>query len=127
MAAWLAGSGAAPAQEAGSLDIGGPFALVDHQGNAVTDRDFRGRFMLLFFGYANCPGVCPIGLRHMTEALDLLGAAGAAVAPCPPAVGVRGSGAEDVPEDARAAVEAEAAMPAVFAKAGRLGRAAAGI
>lgn len=81
MAAWLAGSGAAPAQEAGSLDIGGPFALVDQQGNAVTDRDFGGRFVLLFFGYANCPGVCPIGLRHMTEAFDLLGDKSGAVVP----------------------------------------------
>ncbi len=82
-AAWLAGSGAAPAQqtEPAPLDIGGFFALVDHKGNAVTDRDFRGRFLLLFFGYANCPGVCPIGLRHMTEAFDLLGAKQGAVAP----------------------------------------------
>ncbi len=79
-AASLTWSGAAPAQEA-ELDIGGPFALTDHQGNAVTDRDFRGRFLLLFFGYANCSSVCPIGLRHMTEALDLLGDKGAAVAP----------------------------------------------
>ncbi len=76
-AAWLAWSAAASAQEAQSeppqLDIGGPFALVDHKGNSVTDRDFRSRFLLLFFGYANCPGICPIGLRHMTEAFDLLG------------------------------------------------------
>ena len=63
------------------LDIGGPFALVDHKGNAVTDRDFRGRYLLLFFGYANCPGVCPIGLRAMTEAFDLLGPKRGAVLP----------------------------------------------
>ena len=63
------------------LDIGGRFALVDHKGNAVTDRDFRGRFLLLFFGYANCPGVCPIGLRALTEAFDLLGAKQGAVLP----------------------------------------------
>ncbi len=82
-AAWLAWSGATPAQQAEplALDIGGPFALIDHQGNAVTDRDFHGRFLLLFFGYANCPGVCPIGLRHMTEAVDLLGEKGGAVLP----------------------------------------------
>ena len=60
------------------LDIGGPFALIDHQGTPVTDRDFHGRFLLVFFGYANCPGVCPIGLHNMTEALDLLGAEQAA-------------------------------------------------
>ncbi len=79
-AAWLAASGPAPAQQA-ELDIGGPFSLVDHRGNAVTDRDFHGRFLLLFFGYANCSSICPIGLRHMTEALELLGDQGGAVVP----------------------------------------------
>ncbi len=79
-AALLAGSGAASAQQA-ELDIGGPFALIDHEGQAVTDRDFHGRYLLLFFGYANCTSVCPIGLRHMTEALDLLGESGAGVVP----------------------------------------------
>ncbi len=46
-AAVLAWGGAAPAQESTPLplDIGGPFALTDHQGRAVTDRDFRGRFL----------------------------------------------------------------------------------
>lgn len=72
---------AAPQAAPLPFDLGGPFALVDHSGNAVTDRDFRGRFLLLFFGYANCAGVCPIGLRTMTEALDLLGEKGDAVAP----------------------------------------------
>ncbi len=82
-AAWLAWGGAAPARESTPLplDIGGPFALTDHEGRAVTDRDFHGRFLLLFFGYANCSSVCPIGLRHMTEAFDLLGETGAAVVP----------------------------------------------
>ncbi len=72
---------AAPLSAPLPLDIGGRFALVDHKGNAVTDRDFRGRFLLLFFGYANCPGVCPIGLRTLTEAFDLLGAKQGAVLP----------------------------------------------
>ncbi len=83
VAALLAWSGAVSAQESTPLPLalGGPFALTDHEGRAVTDRDFRGRFLLLFFGYANCSSVCPIGLRHMTEALDLLGETGVAVAP----------------------------------------------
>jgi protein SCO1/2 len=88
MLAWNTG---AAAQEALSkqaaepaalpIDLGGPFALVDHNGRAVTDEDFRGSFLLVFFGYANCPGICPIGLRTMTAALDLLGAEGRRVAP----------------------------------------------
>ena len=63
------------------VDLGGPFALMDHTGRAVSDEDFRGRFMLVFFGYANCPGICPIGLRTMVEAVDLLGEKGETVAP----------------------------------------------
>ena len=81
---WSAGA-AQPAGRAAPaplpLDLGGPFALVDHTGRAVSDEDFRGRFMLVFFGYANCPGICPTGLRAMTEAVDLLGEKGEAVAP----------------------------------------------
>ncbi len=76
---WSAGAAAQPA--ALPLDLGGPFALVDHTGRAVSDEDFRGRFMLVFFGYANCPGICPIGLRTMVEAVDLLGEGGARVVP----------------------------------------------
>jgi len=63
------------------ISIGGPFALVDHTGRAVTERDFRGFYMLVYFGYANCPGICPTGLRIMTDAVDLLGAAGRRVKP----------------------------------------------
>ncbi len=82
-AAPSASTGTTPeaAPEPMPFDIGGRFALVDHKGNAVTDRDFRGRYLLLFFGYANCPGVCPIGLRTLTEAFDLLGAKQGAVLP----------------------------------------------
>ncbi len=63
------------------IDPGGPFALIDHRGKAVTDRDFRGRHMLIFFGYATCPGICPTGLRGMAAALDALGPDGDGIAP----------------------------------------------
>jgi protein SCO1/2 len=53
--------------------IGGPFNLVDHNGHAVTDADFRGRRMLVFFGYTNCPDECPLALQKMATALDTLG------------------------------------------------------
>ena len=53
--------------------IGGPFTLVDHDGRTVTDADFRGRRMLVFFGYTYCPDVCPTTLSTITDALDLLG------------------------------------------------------
>ena len=54
--------------------VGGPFSLVDHTGKRVSERDFRGRFMLVFFGYTYCPDVCPTELQVMTAALDQMGA-----------------------------------------------------
>jgi protein SCO1/2 len=54
------------------LQIGGPFALLDGGGKTVTDRDFRGRYMLVYFGYTHCPDVCPTTLTDMAAALDIL-------------------------------------------------------
>lgn len=55
--------------------LGGPFSLVDHRGRPVTDEDFRGEWMLVYFGYTYCPDICPTGLLNMGQALDGLGAA----------------------------------------------------
>lgn len=57
----------------GMAAIGGPFTLVDQDGKTVSDTDFRGRHMLIFFGYTYCPDVCPTYLSEMAQALDLLG------------------------------------------------------
>jgi len=61
--------------------IGGPFALIDQTGTRRTDADFRGKLMLVYFGFTYCPDVCPTDLLQMTLALDQLGAAGEAVQP----------------------------------------------
>ena len=61
--------------------IGGPFQLVDSTGHTVTDRAFRGKYMLVYFGYTTCPDVCPTTLADVASALDQLGARGAAVQP----------------------------------------------
>ncbi len=61
--------------------IGGPFALTDHTGKPRTDADFRGKYLLLYFGYSYCPDVCPTDLMAISSAIDLLGAAGDAVQP----------------------------------------------
>jgi protein SCO1/2 len=53
--------------------IGGPFTLTSHTGQRVTDKDFRGKFMLVFFGFTYCPDVCPSALQVMAAALDKLG------------------------------------------------------
>jgi protein SCO1 len=72
----LALTGGPPEQTvatSGKALIGGPFALLDQNGKTVTDQDFRGRLMLVFFGFTHCPDVCPAELQVMSQALDALG------------------------------------------------------
>ena len=61
--------------------VGGPFTLVDQTGRAVTDADYRGQWMLIYFGFTYCPDVCPTSLTTMVDALDMLGDAGGKVVP----------------------------------------------
>jgi cytochrome oxidase Cu insertion factor (SCO1/SenC/PrrC family) len=65
----------------GQALVGGPFVLTDHTGKRVTDADFRGKFLLVFFGFTNCPDVCPTALQVMAAALHKLGPAGERVVP----------------------------------------------
>jgi len=73
---WLAGNGGNS-----PVSIGGPFALEDGAGKQVTDKDFRGKYMLVYFGYTFCPDVCPTTLNAVADALDKLGPAAARVQP----------------------------------------------
>ena len=57
----------------GEVAIGGPFTLVDHNGNVVTEKSYSGKFLLVFFGFTYCPDVCPAALQTVTAALDKLG------------------------------------------------------
>jgi protein SCO1 len=57
----------------GKALIGGPFELVGKDGKTVTDKDFRDRYMLVFFGFTHCPDICPAELQVMSAALDKLG------------------------------------------------------
>ena len=61
--------------------VGGPFQLVDHAGRPRSDADFRGKTLVLYFGYTFCPDVCPTELQSISLALDLLGPNAAAVQP----------------------------------------------
>jgi|SRR6476620_215804 len=65
----------------GTALIGGPFTLVDQNGKTVTDRDFRGKYMLIFFGFTHCPDICPAELQVMSAALDALGSKAHEVVP----------------------------------------------
>src|SRR5258707_10162626 len=64
-----------------SAELGGPFSLTDQDGMRRTDMDFRGKYMLIFFGYTSCPDVCPTTLAIEAEALDKLGSRANAIAP----------------------------------------------
>jgi protein SCO1 len=73
---WLSGSGGN-----GPVSVGGPFTLEDGNGKPVTDRDFRGKYMLVYFGYTFCPDICPTTLTAVADAMDKLGSAASHVQP----------------------------------------------
>jgi protein SCO1/2 len=73
---WLGGSGGN-----NPISIGGPFTLEDGAGKPVTDRDFRGKYMLVYFGYTFCPDVCPTTLNAVADAMDKLGIASSHIQP----------------------------------------------
>jgi protein SCO1 len=60
---------------------GGSFVLTDHHGHDVTEADYRGRFMLIYFGFTHCRAVCPRALTRLSEALDALGPLADRIAP----------------------------------------------
>lgn len=53
--------------------IGGAFTLVDHNGVEVTEASYPGKLKLVFFGFANCPDICPATLDKLSTALGTLG------------------------------------------------------
>jgi cytochrome oxidase Cu insertion factor (SCO1/SenC/PrrC family) len=61
--------------------VGGPFTLTDQTGRRRSDTDFRGKLLIVYFGYTYCPDICPADLQQIGLAVDRLGAAGAAVQP----------------------------------------------
>lgn len=60
--------------------IGGPFALVDQDGRTRSDRDFAGRWRIMYFGYTFCPDVCPLDMQNVGAGLKLLASRDAAKA-----------------------------------------------
>jgi protein SCO1/2 len=94
LAASLMGGGMAAAQEPqpsaaqmmddlmfGRGSVGGPFMLTDQNGKPRSDSEFRGKLMIVYFGYSFCPDVCPTDLMAITQALDALGSDAAAIQP----------------------------------------------
>jgi cytochrome oxidase Cu insertion factor (SCO1/SenC/PrrC family) len=65
----------------GRGSVGGPFTLTDQAGKQRSDADFRGKLMIVYFGYTYCPDVCPTDLMAITQALEALGPAAEGVQP----------------------------------------------
>jgi protein SCO1/2 len=66
---WLIGG----TQPTGLPGIGGPFALTQDNGRIVTQRDFGGKYLLIYFGYTSCPDICPTTLSTIADAMRILG------------------------------------------------------
>lgn len=60
-------------QTTGVATIGGDFELMDQNGKTRTNKDFRGKYMMVYFGYRYCPDICPTALTTITETLNALG------------------------------------------------------
>lgn len=65
----------------GTALIGGPFTMVNQEGETVTEKNFEGHYTIYFFGYTFCPDVCPTELQVLTAALKELGPDGSKITP----------------------------------------------
>ena len=65
----------------GTAAIGGPFTLVATNGGDVRDETYRGKWLLIFFGYTSCPDACPTALNNISAALEKLGSDAAKLQP----------------------------------------------
>ena len=73
LVAILVVSGLSPTPGRGTATVGGPFSLVDQNGQPFTDQDMKGRPYLVFFGYTHCPDICPTTLFDMSQLIRKLG------------------------------------------------------
>jgi len=95
------GSGIGELAAPAGVSVGGSFTLVDQNGMPRRAEDFRGKLMLIYFGYTYCPDVCPTELQTMSEAIDRLGPRGDDVQP----IFITVDPARDTPEQLKSYAE----------------------
>lgn len=78
---WLVLGDSASATDAQVEAFRPSFALSDAEGRTVASEDLRGRFLLVFFGFTNCPDVCPLTLAEVAQVMDALGSDASQVQP----------------------------------------------
>jgi cytochrome oxidase Cu insertion factor (SCO1/SenC/PrrC family) len=103
----LRSQSATATQAVSEEEFGGSFSLIDQNFMRRTDMDFRGKYMLVFFGYTYCPDVCPTTLAVTAEALDKLGERSTRIAP----IFITVDPKRDTPEKLKSYLMAFAAEP----------------
>ncbi len=73
LALCLFGPGGPRGGDAADSSLGGKFTLTDHTGQRVTNEDFQGKWVLVFFGFTFCPDICPASLMTMGHMMEGLG------------------------------------------------------
>ena len=86
--------------------MGGPFTLTDQNGHRVSDRDFAGKYRLIYFGYTFCPDVCPVDMQVIGAGLRRFEAEDAARAAKVQPIFISVDPARDTPEVLRRFVAA---------------------
>lgn len=71
--AWVTLRDAGSSRPGGLGAVGGPFELTSQEGAPISEKDLRGRPFLIFFGFTNCPDVCPTALREISDVFEALG------------------------------------------------------
>lgn len=70
---WVTSGQGEKGEEAAETAFRAAFELTDHQGIVRTEKDYQGRWMLVFFGFANCPDICPTTLAEVAAVMKSLG------------------------------------------------------
>jgi protein SCO1/2 len=68
-------------KQPGNVSLGGAFTLTDQSGKTITEKDLLGKYTLVFFGFTNCPDVCPTTLMEISQVMESLGEKGKELLP----------------------------------------------